>query len=357
MDKVPKKEYTLRHVAELAGVSTATAGRVLGGYGNASKKTIKAVLEAAEKLNYIPNAVAQSMKKKYTHSIGLLIANIANPFYSTIARTLEELLMKQNYNMIICNTDEDLDKEISYLKTLYEKRIDGIIIASVLKGTDMSRESISRIYNGKIPTIILDREVPGLDLPTVTSDNFGGAYEATSHLIRLGHSRIGVIGTTISTLSKRVEGYKKALEHHNIPFDESFIEDRGITNIQVGDVKEGYNKTITMLTNNKRKLTAIFALNNLLTFGALLAIQDLGLHIPGDIAVVGWDDFDLAPLLQPPLTVVRQNPYNIASITANRLFGLIHGDSMQDSSDQKVVLSTQLVVRKSCGIDYEGRWS
>lgn len=349
MDKIPKKEYTLRHVADLAGVSTATAGRVLGGYGSVSKKTTKAVLEAAEKLNYIPNAVAQSMKKKYTQTIGLLIANIANPFYSTIARTLEGLLMKQSYNMIICNTDEDLDKEISYLKTLYEKRIDGIIIASVLKGTDMSKQNISRIYNGKIPTIILDREVPGLDLPTVTSDNFGGAYEATSHLIRLGHSRIGVIGTTISTLSKRVEGYKKALEHHNIPFNASYIEDKGITDVRVGDVKEGYNKTIMMLTNNKKRPTAIFALNNLLTFGALLAIQDLGLRIPEDIAVIGWDDFDLAPMLQPPLTVVKQNPYIIASITADRLFSLIHGEGAQDDSDQKIVLSTQLVVRKSCG--------
>jgi DNA-binding LacI/PurR family transcriptional regulator len=349
VEEASNKEYTIRDVAHLAGVSTATAGRVLGGYGSASKKTMKAVLEAAEKINYIPNAIAQSMKKKNTYTIGLLIANIANPFYSTIARALEEHLMKQGYNMIICNTDEDLDREISYIKTLYEKRIDGIIIASVLKGSEMSRDEVNRIYNGSIPTIILDREIPDLELPTVTSDNFGGAYEATSHLIRMGHTRIGIIGTTISTLSQRVEGYKKALDHHNIPFQESFISDKDLTNIQVGDVKEGYNKTITMLTKNGKKPTAILALNNLLTFGALLAIQELGLNIPREIAIIGWDDFDLAPLLQPPLTVVRQNPFNIASITANRLLDLINGVGMQDSTDQKIVLSTQLIVRGSCG--------
>ena len=357
MEGASNKEYTIRDVANLAGVSTATAGRVLGGYGSASQKTIKAVLEAAEKLNYIPNAIAQSMKKKNTYTVGLLIANIANPFYSTIARALEEHLMKQGYNMIICNTDEDLDREITYLKTLYEKRIDGLIIASVLKGTEMSKEEIHRVYNGSIPTIILDREVPGLELPTVTSDNFGGAYEATSHLIRLGHTRIGIIGTTISTLSKRVEGYKKALDHHNLPFTESFILDQDLTDIQVGEVKEGYNKTITMLTKNRKKPTAILALNNLLTFGALLAIKDLGLEIPKDVAIIGWDDFDLATLLEPPLTVVRQNPFNIASITANWLLDLINGVGMQDGSDPKIVLSTQLVVRGSCGQPIERRWS
>lgn len=349
MQEVSTKEYTIRDVANLAGVSTATAGRVLGGYGSASKKTMRAVLEAAEKLNYIPNAIAQSMKKKNTYTIGLLVANIVNPFYSNIARALEEHLMKQGYNMIICNTDEDVEREISYLRTLYEKRIDGIIIATVLKGTEMSREEVNRIYNGSIPTIILDREISGLDLPTVTSDNFGGAYEATSHLIRLGHTRIGIIGTAISTLSKRVEGYKKALEDHNIPFRESLIADKDLTNIQVGEVKEGYNKTITMLTKNRKKPTAIFALNNLLTFGVLLAIQDLGLSIPKDIAIIGWDDFDLAPLLKPPLTVVRQNPINIAGFTANWLLDLINKAGMQDASDRKIMLSTQLVVRGSCG--------
>lgn len=357
VNKGSKKEYTLRHVADLAGVSTATAGRVLGGYGNVSDKTRKAVLEAAEKLNYIPNAVAQSMKKRYTQTVGLLIANIANPFYSAITRILEQLLMKQNYNMIICNTDEDLDKEISYLKTLYEKRIDGIIITSVLKGADMSKKDVHRIYNGKMPTVFLDREVSGLDLPTVTSDNFGGAYEATSHLIRLGHSRIGVIGTTISTLSKRVEGYKKALEHHDIPFIDSFVEDQGVHNLPAGDVNEGYNKTVKMLTNNKKRPTAIFALNNLLTYGALLAVRDLGLRIPEDVAIIGWDDFDLAPLLEPSLTVVRQNPYDIASIAAHLLLSLIRGENKQDMSNQKIVLSTQLVVRKSCGNHHGGRWS
>jgi DNA-binding LacI/PurR family transcriptional regulator len=344
-----KKELTIRDVAHLAGVSTATAGRVLGGYGSASKKTAKAVMEAAEKLNYIPNAIAQSMKKKNTYTIGLVIANIANPFFSAIARSVEVYLAKKGYHMIICNTDEDLDREISYIKTLYEKRIDGIIIASALKGPEMSKSEINRIYNGTIPTIILDREIPGLGLPIVTSDHYNGAYQATLHLIKRGHKRIGVIGTTISTLNERVQGYLQALEDHHLPFDGFLISDKGIRNIQAGDIREGYNGAIEMLSDEARRPTAIFALNNLLAVGVLQAIQELGLVIPDDIAVIGWDDFELAPLLKPPLTVVKQNTSLIAQLTASKLLELISGTENHSKQENKTILSTELIVRGSSG--------
>ncbi|WP_134698703.1 LacI family DNA-binding transcriptional regulator [Ammoniphilus sp. YIM 78166] len=349
-EKIEKKEYTIRDVALLAGVSPATVGRVIGGYGSASKKATQAVLEATEKLNYFPNAIAQSMKKKNTYTIGLIIANICNPYFSSIARAMEESLVKHGYHVIICNTDEDLEREISYMKTLYEKRIDGIMIASALKDSEKSKAEIDRIYKGPIPTIIIDREIPGLDLPTVTSDNFGGAYEATSHFIRLGHQRIGVIGTTISTLSHRVEGYKKALQDNHIPFDEFLIANKGVENIKAGDVREGYDTTKKMLEDPQLRPTAILTLNSLLTNGALLAIDELGLKIPDDIAVIGWDDFDLAPVLKPPLTVVKQSTYNIASIATNRLLSLINGLENGSSEEKKVVLATQLVIRESCGI-------
>lgn len=344
----PTKEYTIKDVANLAGVSTATAGRVLGGYGSVSKKTAKAVLDAAQKLNYIPNAIAQSMKKKSTKTVGLIIANISNPYFSQIAKAAEENLSKKGYNLIICNTDEDLDKEISYIKTLYEKRIDGIMIASALKGYEKSPEEIERIYNGTIPTIIIDREISGLNLPTVTSDNFGGAYEATSHLIRLGHRRIGVIGTTISTLYKRVEGYKKALADNHLLFDDFLIANKGVANIQAGDVKEGKEITLQMLANPEMRPTAILALNNLLTFGALQAIHELGLKIPDDVAVIGWDDFELAPIMNPPITVVKQASYNIATIACNRLLQMMN-ESDKIQPDNMIVLATQLIVRGSCG--------
>lgn len=348
-EKNEKKEYTIRDVARLAGVSPATVGRVIGGYGSVSAKTTRAVLEAAKKLNYFPNAIAQSMKKKNTYTIGLIIANICNPYFSSIARAVEETLVKHGYNMIICNTDEDLEREISYIKALYEKRIDGMMIASALKGNEKSREEIERIYKGPIPTVIIDREIPGLDLPTVTSDNFRGAYDATTHLIRLGHRRIGVIGTRISTLHLRVEGYKKALEDNRIPFDEFLIANKGVENTRVGDVQEGMVITKRMLEDPELRPTAIITLNTLLTQGALLAIDELGLKIPDDIAVIGWDDFELAPILKSPLTVVKQAAYNIASIATNMLLDLINDMKNESTEEKKVVLSTQLVIRESCG--------
>jgi len=352
---VKKKEYTIKDVAMLAGVSTATAGRVLGGYGSVSPKTAQAVLDAAEKLNYIPNAIAQSMKKRNTHTIGLIIANICNPFFSLIAKATEEQLSKHGYNVIICNTDEDIDRELSYMKTLYEKRIDGLMIASALKGNDKITNEIKRLYSGKIPTLIIDREISSLSLPTIASDNFSGAYDATNHLIRLGHKRIGVIGTTISTLFDRVEGYKKALKDNNIPFDNRLIAQEGIRHIQAGNVEEGRNVTLKMLTATHARPTALLVLNNLLTFGALQAIHELGMKIPDDIALIGWDDFDLAPVMNPPVTVVKQSTDNLAIIASNWMLQLIQEPDNPINDNKKIVIPTQLIVRGSCGARKETR--
>ncbi|WP_180956584.1 LacI family DNA-binding transcriptional regulator [Bacillus canaveralius] len=349
MDNRNEKENTIRDVANLAGVSVATAGRVLGGYGSASSKSVSAVKDAAAKLNYIPNGIAQSMKKKNTKTIGLIIANISNPYFSSIARLVEEVLAKEGYNLIICNTDEDSERELSYLRTLYEKRVDGLMIASALKDSESSEDEVLKMYKNSIPTIIIDREIPGIDLPTVTSDNFRGAYEATTHLIKMGHKKIGVIGSNISTLFRRVDGYKQAMEENFLTFDDYLISNKTYDNVSPGDVNEGIFATRELLKDPETRPTAIFPLNNLLTTGALIAIDEMGLRIPEDVAIVGWDDFDLAPLLKPPITVVKQSSYNIANIATNRLLELISNSSLSSEADKKVTLSTELVVRGSCG--------
>jgi DNA-binding LacI/PurR family transcriptional regulator len=347
------RDCTIRDVAKEAGVSVATAGRVIGGYGSVSAKASTAVMGAVKKLNYIPNGVAQSMKKKNTKTIGLIIANINNPYFSSIARMVEEFLVKEGYNMIICNTDEDSEREISYLKTLYEKRIDGLMIASALKNSEKSQEEIERIYRGSVPTIIIDRDIPSLDLPTVTSDNFRGAYEATSHLIKQGHKKIGVIGANISTLFRRVDGCKEAMKDNLLPSDSFLIASETNHALKPGDISEGIQATKVLLQDPGTRPTAIIALNNLLTIGSLIAIEEMGLTIPDDVAVIGWDDFDLAPLLKPPITVVKQSAYNIAQIASNRLLELIMNPDQGFGTDKKVVLATELVVRGSCG--YKGK--
>jgi DNA-binding LacI/PurR family transcriptional regulator len=346
---IDNKEVTIRDVAYLAGVSVATAGRVLGGYGSASSKATHAVKEAAEKLNYVPNGIAQSMKKKNTMTVGLIIANISNPYFSSIARLVEEILSKEGYNLIICNTDEDEEKELSYLKTLHEKRVDGLMIASAIKTSEIEKSKLLKVYKNSIPTIIIDRDIPGLDLPTVTSDNFRGAYEATTHLIKLGHKKIGIIGSNISTLIRRVEGYKQAMKDNHHPTDDYFISNETYDNISPGDVSEGIFATRELLKDSKTRPTALLSLNNLLTTGALIAIEEMGLKIPEDVAIIGWDDFDLAPLLKPPITVVKQSSYNIANIATNRLLDLISNSSLRLGAENKVKLSTELIVRGSCG--------
>jgi DNA-binding LacI/PurR family transcriptional regulator len=343
------KEVTIRDVANLAGVSVATAGRVLGGYGSVSSKATYSVKEAAEKLNYVPNSIAQSMKKKNTMTVGLIIANISNPYFSSIARLVEEILSKAGYNLIICNTDEDEEKELSYLKTLHEKRVDGLMIASAIKTSEFRKGELLKVYQNSIPTIIIDREIPGLDLPTVASDNFRGAYEATTHLIKMGHKEIGIIGSNISTLFRRVEGYKQAMNDNHLHIHDHFISNKMYDNISPGDISEGIFATREILKDSKTRPTALLPLNNLLTTGALIAIDEMGLKIPEDVALIGWDDFDLAPLLKPPITVVKQSYYNIANIATNRLLDLISNSNLGLGADKKVTLSTELIVRGSCG--------
>lgn len=341
-----RKETTIRDVAHLAGVSQATVGRVIGKYGSVSEKTVESVLEAAKKLNYYPNAIAQSMKRKNTHTIGLVVANICNPFFSSIVKAVEDTAAKCGYNVIICNTDESISSELLYLKTLYEKRIDGIIIATAYKSDQILSKSHESLYNGTVPTVFIDRQIKGLDGIVVKTENYGGAYEAVSHLINLGHKDIGVIsGPVISTMTQRIAGYSAAISNNNITYEPGFVV---ATN--TASVEEGTKATKDILLNFEKRPTALLVLNNLLTIGALLAINELGLIIPDDIAIVGWDDFELARILNPSLTVVTQSTYNIGTIATEKLINVLENNRIDDSNQNiEIILKTNLIIRESCG--------
>lgn len=338
---------TIKDVAKLAGVSPATVGRVIGNYGSVSVKTRNKVLEAIKELNYTPDIIAQSMKGKKTKTIGLIISNILNPFFGIIARAVEDTANKYKYNLIICNTDENMEKEISYIKTLISKRVDGLLISSsYVEGTKYSKELLN-LYNNEIPKVFIDRKLEQINAPTVSTDSYEGAYKATSYLVRLGHKRIGIIiGTPkVKSIYERIRGYKDALVDNNIPVDPDLIVDGG--NVQV----EGGMKACEQLLSNREKSpTALLAVNSLLTTGALLALNKLNIKIPENISVVGWDDFELATILNPPLTVVSQPTYAIGTIATEKLVSIISGNEISNLSEQdnSIVLKTSLIVRESC---------
>jgi DNA-binding LacI/PurR family transcriptional regulator len=332
---------TLGDVARRAGTSVATAGRALGGYGKVAAATRDRVVEVARQLDYHPNALARSMKQRSTFTIGLIVGNICNSFFARIVRAVETAVIRNGYKVIVCDTDESIENELDHARRLLELRVDGIIVSPTASETGALSRATKEIYGGRVPTVFIDRAVKGARLPTVVSDNVAAAHEATTHFARLGHKRIGAIvgRRTLDSMTCRIEGYRRALLDHHITFDESLVVDA----VDVG-VEAGYRATKKLLELNHNRPTALIVMNNLLVIGALNALKERGLTVPGDVALIGWDDFDAAPHLQKPLTVVEQPAYAMGSIAAEQLLKMRADEPVEALH---IVLKSTLIIRES----------
>ncbi len=328
---------TIKDVAHRAGVSVATVSRVLNNQPTVSPELRSRVLETVEKLGYRRDRVARSLRVKSSQIIGLIIPDIRNPFFTAVARGVEDIAYRHGYSLVLCNTDEDPTRERLYIDIMLAERVAGTIVAPVAEMGNYCRV----LLDGGIPVVTMDRRMLDLDVDTVIVTNFSGAYEAVCHLIQEGHHRIGCIGGILeaTTGRERYEAYKKALDDHGIGLDEDLMT--------VGDSRQdsGYRLALQLL-GLKEPPTALFTVNNRMTLGALAAIQERGLRIPQDIAVVGFDDMPWAALLDPPLTVVAQPTYDLGQIAAEMLIARV---SDPDRPVQEITLATTLVVRRSCG--------
>jgi len=329
---------TLKDVARQAGVSVATASRALGGYGYVSPETRSKVLRAARLLDYHPNALARSMVKKRTHTLGVVVSDNANPFFAAVVRGIEDVVHRHGYAVILCNADEDPEKEEMYLRILREKRVDGLLLAP---SGEAGRFLRAWAREG-LPLVLIDRKIEGIAADAVIVDNRSGAKEAVAHLIGLGHRRIGTIcgPQQVYTGFERLQGYLEALREARIPVEKDLIRE--------GNFKQdsGYRLAREFLEMDDPP-TALFVANNLMTIGALLALREAGVRIPQDMAVVGFDDMEWASILTPPLTAVAQPAYALGANAAQLLIQrLLRGPSPQP---QEIVLKTRLVVRESCG--------
>jgi DNA-binding LacI/PurR family transcriptional regulator len=248
---------------------------------------------------------------------------------------------RHGYKVIVCDTDESIENELEHVKRLFEHRVDGIIVSPTASVTGELSRATKKFYGDTIPTVFIDRAVQGINLPTVVSDNVAAATQATRHFVRLGHKHIGVVvgRRTLDSMAKRIEGYRLALMENRMAFDERLVIDA----IDV-DVEAGYRATKKLLQAKPRP-TALLALNSLLVLGALNAIKELGLTIPGDVALIGWDDFDAALHLQKPLSVVEQPAYEMGSIAAEQLMKM----RLEKSHDSPpcIVLQSRLIIRES----------
>lgn len=329
---------TIRQVAEAARVSVATVSRVVSGSPHrVSQATRDRVLAAAARLRYQPNLVARGLKKRVTHTIGLIVPDISNPFFPAIARGIEDVANRAGLAVLLCNTYEDLAKERAYLALLRKRMVDGLIFATVGANTAHLR----MLRREGVPVVLVARAPDRVRIDAVLVDNRRGARQATEHLLRLGHRRIAFIGgpAALPVARERLAGYRDALAAGGIRASRALVCDGGFR-------AEGGRAAVAALISRRVPFTAIVAGNDLMAIGAMEELRRRGRRLPRDVAVVGFDDITFASLVEPPLTTVAQPKYRMGCLAMERMLELLNGGT---STPRRLVLEPRLIIRRSCG--------
>jgi LacI family transcriptional regulator len=331
----------IRDVAREANVSSATVSRVINDSGYVSYETRKTVLDVIKTLDYRPNEIARNLSLRKTNIIGLILPDITNYFFSLIARAVEDQAHSSNYQVMLCNTDGNISTEFNYLQTLIKNQVSGIIIAgSVRRETDYKR--FKQLFSSqKVPAVLIDRKVEAEKIDNVRINNFLGAKLATKHLLDLGHIDIVLFNgpAHINVSIERELGYRSALKEANIEINDE--------NILYGDFKyeSGLHMASTLLEKENMP-SSIFAANDLIAIGAITQLKKIGLRVPGDVAVVGFDDIWLSSIIDPPLTTVVQPAYNMGIFATKHLIDKINNPALEMIDK---VYDPYLEIRQSCG--------
>ena len=336
--KSVKKSYlpTIKQVAARAQVSTATVSRFLSGENYISKDARARIGKAMEELNYQPNRIARNLRTRKAFTVGVILSDIRNPFFTSVVRGIEDVLHKSGYTLFLCNSDEDTQKETIYLKTLREEGVAGIILASSQKDLSEYR----RIIGEHLPLVAIDRYPRGLEVDSVGVTNISGAREAVSHLLSLGHERIGFINGPKQNINsiERGSGYEKAFAERNLKIDKKLVQ---YTNFK----QDGGCLAMRKLLELKKPPTAVFAANNLLALGALQVINKYNLKIPEDLSFICFDDTPWTTAFQPPITAVAQPTYELGTIAAEFL---LERSKNFEKPINHLTLETKLILRNSC---------
>lgn len=321
----------IKDVAKVAGVSTATVSRVLANHARVKEETRQKVLSAVEQLNYRPNLIARSLRVQKSAKIGLLVSDVRNPFFTAISRAVEDAAYEQGYSVLMCNTDENPDKEELYLNVLHDENVAGMIFSP----TQQFSAKLST-FSSDIPLVIIDRAVKSDQVDMVLLDNIAAAYDLTTHLVENGYKRIaGLFGNASTTGRERNKGFLKALNENQLkPISQQFLSPR---------IKQGYEAAASLLDQRIRP-DAIFTSNSLLTAGVFQAIRDRKLSVPGDVALVGFDQTTWGELVDPPITLISQPTEEIGRTATELLFQRIEEPGR---SPKTVILKGTLIVRKS----------
>lgn len=342
-----RKKATLSDIAATTGVTPMTVSRVVNGTGYVSDETREKVMTAVREMSYRPNGLARNLKRQRTDTVGLVLGDISNPYSTELANAVREVLSARGYNLFICISEHSAKEDITAFESLVDHNVDGIIVAT--RSNAEGDEHLREIVEGDMPVIVVGRDFHHDLVDFVAADNLTGGFEATRHLIDLGHRRIGFIGATLSNKGslKRLQGYLNALEAHDIEIDERLITGRREAVSQVpgySTEKMGYEGMKRLLSLPNRP-TAVFARNDFTAVGAMTAIKEAGLAIPKDVAIVGFDDIPLAVHTMPPLTTVRQPMRLQGQLAAEMLLRRITDKEPRKNTER--ILNCELIIRES----------
>jgi LacI family transcriptional regulator len=325
---------TIHDVARHAGVSAATVSRVLNGHRTVDETLAGRVRAAAEQLGYQPNILARNLRKSQTNLWAVIISDVNNPFFTSLVRGVEDVAQQAGYSVLLCNSDENPDKESSYVTAVLAQQIAGVIISPSTRS-----ESIAQLVDGSRAVVTIDREVSDVDTDAVLVDNERGAQAATAHLIEQGYSRIACITgpNDVTTATSRLRGYRDALREAGRPYDDDLV--------RFSDFREtGGKQAMADLLDSGVRPDAIFATNNLMTVGALETLAERGVGVPDPIGVVGFDELPWADLVRPSLSTVAQPTYEVGRTAAQLLLKRLENPAEEYTT---ITLSTKLNVRDS----------
>jgi LacI family transcriptional regulator len=332
---------TIQDVAKLAGVAPITVSRVVNDSGYVSAETRGKVEAAIAELNYVPNVLARSLRLKQTRTLALVLTDIANPFWTTVARSVEDVSNAAGFSVFYCNTDESVAKQDAYLRALMERRVAGVLLVPA----DANAELIPWLQSQNTPVVVIDRRVSHPAVDVVRCDAESGATRLVQHLLELGHRRIAVLSgpQTVSTAIDRVNGYQQAMASAGIDVRPEWVRYGAFTQ------ESGYEMAQQMLALQPRP-TALFGVNNFIALGALRAARDGRLRVPEDLSLVAFDDFASEFVVEPFLTVVDQPAAEMGKRAAELLLARMaekEDPCTGERGYKEIVLPTRVIVRKS----------
>ncbi|OMS48341.1 LacI family DNA-binding transcriptional regulator [Burkholderia pseudomallei] len=347
---------TIKDVAAIAGVSFTTVSHVVNNSRPVSADVRAKVERAIRELNYVPSAVARSLKARSTATIGLVVPNSTNPYFAELARGIEDQCALSGYCVFLCNSDDDPEKQRNYLRVLQEKRIDGLIIASAgqkrrLEGLTIAAGGdaaalATTLADTREPLVVVDRNIEGLPADLVQIDHERGAYLATRHLLELGHAKIGCITGAVSTAvsAMRVHGFIRAMAERGIDIVPGAIAESDFS------CMGGYHAAVRLFDSVRP--SAIFAGNDLMGLGALRAAAERGIRVPADCSIIGFDDIELSRYTYPALSTVGQSVRALGEMAAQTLIERIGGGA-SGAPQRRRVVSPRLVLRESTTVYVE----